>query len=131
MPPVNKARGEMRVRIGAVEFVLVPSHANFAAIEEATGLGAFVALERLRSGSLSVATAVLACASDSKLSRDQIGDLILDSEGLGPVWPQLYLFMSQVASGFDRVNELLAKDGAAGEAAPAGDTKSGDGSPLG
>lgn len=125
MPPVNGVRGEIRVKIGSEEFILVPSYERFAAIQEATGLDVFPVMQRIEDGSMTIIVTVIQVASNSKLEREQIGNLILENEGITALRPLLYLFMSSAARGFERVNKLLAERGADAEEAPSGETKSG------
>lgn len=130
MAPANKARGETRIKLGDVEFVLVPGFERFAAIEESAGLGGAIIFDRLSQGSVGMAATVLRLGADSKLSRDEIGGLILENGGSTAICPALSLFMAQALCGFERLSRALAERGGDEGAPPAGETKSGDGSPL-
>lgn len=131
MPPANKARGEARIKIGDVEFVLVPSFERFAAIEEATRLGVAQIYDRLTQGAVGIAATVLRIGAESKLSRDEIGELILEHGGSVNACLPIADYIAHALVGFPRMLAALGERGACREAAgPAGDTKSGGGGPL-
>lgn len=87
MPAANPIRGETRCTIGGTEFVLVPSFARLAKLEDMMGRSVVQFLQELRENHritvAELASAIEILAAKPKLSLEQIGPLVLKN-GLVP-----------------------------------------------
>ena len=100
MSEPNAVRGEFTFEIGEHAFVMVPRFSNIAKIEGALGRP----LLQAASAGLTIADLVmivdtLAKPVKPKLTRDEIGDMILDNGGILAVAPLVENLVLRVVSG--------------------------------
>lgn len=121
MTTPNTQRGEMLVKVGDQEFTLVPTFARVDKLETLLGrpliqLAAELAMVQ-RLSFRDVATIIHTMARDSKLSLNEVGDLIVQV-GLSAAIPTLRKFFERVIGAGD---EGKAKAGESGGPTSPGD----------
>lgn len=124
--PVNPIRGEIKVKLGETEFVLVPEYERYAHIEGDLGYGVLQAMERVQLRDFRAVVTVLARGSRTKLGANEIGALIMEHGGLSgsELAGELYTYLAYPAIGFDRVNKMLEDPEKSEEAPKAEEPKS-------
>ncbi len=100
MSEPNAVRGEFEFEIGGRRFVMVPRFQNIARIEAGLGRPLFQAASAgLTVAELAMIIDTLAKPEKPRLSRDDIGDMILDSGGVVAVAPLIERLVNRVVMG--------------------------------
>lgn len=102
MAEANGVRGEYKVLLGDKEFVIVPSFRRIAKLETALGRSLIRFASDLSVGGgltvLEVVTFFDVMARDPKLSRDEVGDLVL-KHGVVAALPFIQGLIERVVNG--------------------------------
>lgn len=114
MSEPNAVRGEFEFQLGEHKLVMVPRFSQISKIEAALGRPLLnAATSGLTIAELAMIIDLLAKPTKPKLTRDEIGDLILDHGGVVSVGPAIVRTIERVTSGGDKT------DAEGNESAPA------------